>query len=92
MARHLLAAIVYVVVIGHRQYLKTSLDNLASRMRRAAAGGERYELPRLADLLARPELEALRQVLADRGVDVGELQEAIDQHVDQVRSQVEAAG
>jgi tetratricopeptide (TPR) repeat protein len=91
-ARHLLAAIVYDVVIDHRQFLKTDLNNLAIHMRRAAAGGRRYELPRLADLLARPELEALRQVLVDRGVDAGELQGSIDQLVDQVRSQVETAG
>ena len=61
-------------------------------MRRAAAGGERYELPRLADLLARPEFEVLRETLADRGVDHGELQGEIDRLVDQVRSEIEAAG
>lgn len=82
---------VYHVVIDHREFLKTGLHNLAIHVRRAGAGGERYELPRLTDLLARPEFEALRETLADRGVDLGELQGEIDRIVDQVRSQLEAA-
>lgn len=61
-------------------------------MRGAAACSGRYELPRPAELLERPDFAALRQVLAERGVDVGELQAAIDALVEQVRSQLEAGG
>lgn len=91
-AQHSLAAVVYDLITNHRQGLALRLRNLAIDMRRAAAGGGRYELPRLAELLERPDFAALRQVLAERGVDLGELQASIDAHVEQVRSQVEAGG
>jgi len=91
-AQHSLAAVVYDLITNHRQGLALRLRNLAIDMRRAAAGGGRYELPRLAELLERPDFAALRQVLAERGVDLGELQAGIDKLVEQVRSQVEAGG
>lgn len=92
MAQHSLAAVVYDVVTNHREDLARRLGNLAIDIRRAVTGGERYELPRLAKLLERPDFAALRQVLADREVNLGKLQGTIDALVDQVRSQVEAAG
>jgi tetratricopeptide (TPR) repeat protein len=86
MAHHSLAAIAYGVVTGRRQDLTVILRNLAIEIRRAAARGDRLELPRLADLLEQPEFDALRQTLAARAVDVGELQETIDGLVEQVRT------
>jgi tetratricopeptide (TPR) repeat protein len=90
-ARHMLAAIVYDLVIDQCQLLRIYRNNLGILMRRAAAKEKRYELPRLADLLERPEFAALRQVLTNGGVDLEQLQEAIDTLVEQVRKQAEAA-
>ena len=92
MAQQSLAAIAYDVTTNHRQDLAVRLENLAVDMRRAAAGGSRYELPRLPDLLARPEFTALKETLAAGGVDLVELQSTIDALVEQVRSQAEAGG
>jgi len=84
-ARHQLAAIVYDLVTAHRQLLAGHLRNLAIFMRRAAASGGRYELPRLAELLARPEFEPLQRTLAEWNVAVEELQGKVDQVVEEVR-------
>jgi len=80
-ARLLMAAIIYDLVIGHRQYRATHLRNLGIVMRKAAASGKRYELPRLAGLVARPEFEPLRRTLAERNVGVEALQAEIDRLV-----------
>ncbi len=76
-----MAAIIYDLVIGHRQGLATDLRNLEIFMRDAAASGKRYELPRLAGLVARPEFEPLRRTLAERNVEVEALQAEIDRLV-----------
>jgi tetratricopeptide (TPR) repeat protein len=73
-ARHRLAAIAYFLVIGHAQHLAPTLRSLAIAMRQAAAAGGRYELPRLAELLARPEFEPLRRTLTEWKVPLDELQ------------------
>jgi len=90
-ARHRLAGIAYDLVMGHGQLLATALRNLAFLMRLAAASGERYELTRLADLLARPELEPLQRTLTEWKVRLDELQAEIDQRVEEVRRGVEEA-
>jgi hypothetical protein len=87
-ARHDLAALVYRLVTGHGELLKTWRRNFAIRTRRAAAAGGRYELPRLADFLALPELDPLQRFLAEREVDPASLQAEIDALVEEVRSQV----
>jgi tetratricopeptide (TPR) repeat protein len=88
-ARHQLAAIVYDLIMNRRQGLQIKLHNLAIYMRRAAGSGERYELPRLAELLARSEFEPLRRTLTEWNVGLDELQAAIDEIVERVRSQIE---
>ena len=84
-ARYRLAAITYCILTQHHESLFVELNNFAIAVRSAATAGERYELPRLAALLERPDFAALRQALADRGVDIGELQATIDQFVEHVR-------
>ena len=86
--RHQLAAMAYRIVTGHGQHLESSLRNLSIRIRRAARQGRRYDLPRLADLLADPAFAALSLFLERRGAAPQELQAAIDTHVEQVRAQV----
>ena len=83
-----MAAIAYNLVMGHTQGLTRDLRNLAIDMREAAAAGGRYELPRLAELLARPEFEPLRRTLTEWKVALDELQAAIDQHVEEARRRV----
>jgi hypothetical protein len=73
---------------GHGQQLATWRRNLAIDMRRAAEAGQRYELPRLADLLADPEFDALQHFLTANRVDPAQLQSALDQLVDQVRKEL----
>ncbi len=67
-------------------------DREQDSMRQAAAAGRRYELPRLADLLERPEFEPLQRTLAERGVAVEAMQGRIDELVEEVRREVEAGG
>jgi tetratricopeptide (TPR) repeat protein len=86
-ARHMLAAIVYLVVIRHQEHLNIVLSNLGIHMSRAAASGSRYDLPPLAELLERPDLEALRQVLTDGGVNIEALQAQLDALVEEVRQE-----
>jgi hypothetical protein len=71
--------------------LTRDLRNLAIRMRKTAAAGGRYELPRLAELLVRPEFEPLQRTLAEWKVAVDELQAKIDELVEEVRQRVEEA-
>lgn len=82
--RHLMAAIVYAYISGHKQNLSVYLNNLALR-----AAPAPYESPRLADLLSRSEFNALRQMLDTHSVDAEKLQGSIDQLVEQVRQSVE---
>ena len=84
-ARHLLASIIYRLLATRHDILAIDLRNLNYRMRRATQSGGEYALPRVADLLARPEFEALARFVAQRGVDIQELQEAIDQLVERAR-------
>jgi tetratricopeptide (TPR) repeat protein len=91
-ARHQLAAIVYFLVMGHGQHLPTVMRNLAILMRRAAAEGGRYELPRLAELLARPEFEPLQRTLTEWNVAPDALQARVDEFVDEVWRRVEEGG
>jgi tetratricopeptide (TPR) repeat protein len=88
MARHTLVAGVYFLVSTRRDHLATWLNNLKIDIRHAARSGGRYELPRLAGLLARPGFEALGRFLAQFGVDVPQLQAQLDELVEGVRQEV----
>jgi tetratricopeptide (TPR) repeat protein len=77
-ARHLFAAITYLVVIGNQQHLTTFLGNLANRLQEAKEKGTTYPLPRLNELLQHAEFSSLRRWLVERGVEVGELQGVVD--------------
>ena len=90
-AAHQLAAGVYLLVVGHGDHLATWRRNLGIDARHAMANGQRYTLPRLNDVLARPAFAALHQFLDSRGVDRGVLQAAIDQMVEQAHEQPAAA-
>ncbi|MCX4239718.1 CHAT domain-containing protein [Paraliomyxa miuraensis] len=76
---HRLADLVYVLVSGQHEGIPTTLNNLAVVKREATAAGRTYDLPRLADTLARPAFEALHRFLTTREVDLPALQAAIDQ-------------
>lgn len=88
-ARHLLAAITYDLLTGHRQLLFNHLHNLSVDLRRDAAAGRTYALPRLAVLLARPEFEPLRHTLDQFNADPAALQSAIDPLVEQAGQQLQ---
>ena len=51
--------------------------------------GERYELPRLAELLARPDFEPLQRTLSEWNVELDALQAAIDEVMERMRRGVE---
>jgi len=84
-ARHVLADILYLLITTRLDRLATCLNNLKIRMNRAAQSGSRYDLPRIAALLSLPEFEALHHFLQHRQVDMGQLQETVDQMVEMVR-------
>jgi hypothetical protein len=71
-----------LVVIGNQQNLEIFLRSLANRLQEAKEKGTTYHpLPRLNELLQQGEFSTLRRWLAERKVDVGELQGRIDEVV-----------
>jgi tetratricopeptide (TPR) repeat protein len=89
-SRHRLASIIYDKVTGQIGNILTGLQNLAQDIRRAAQSSQRYELPRLSDLLAAHEFDPLKQFLTSRRVDLEQLQSALDQIVEKVRQQLKS--
>jgi hypothetical protein len=59
----------------------------SERSRRAAVAGGRYDLPRLADVLAQIAFAPLATWLAANQIDLDQLQARVDQLVDQTRRQ-----
>jgi len=84
-AKHLLSAIIYDLITQRHASLQNDLNNLKIRMNRAAQSGTRYDLPRVSELLARPEFEALGRFVEQFGVDAAELQGKVDEMVAGVR-------
>ncbi|MGE0084246.1 MAG: hypothetical protein AB7S75_07460 [Desulfococcaceae bacterium] len=84
-AKHMLADIIYRFLSKRFDILPISLNNLKNLIQRAAQSGSRYDLPRIAALLSLPEFEALHSFLQHRQVDMGQLQETVDQMVAQAR-------
>lgn len=82
---HELAALLYFLVAGLGQHLQTSFKNYAVRFRRAQEAGQPLAILTVAQLLADPAFDPLRQWLNDRQVDRAELQVAVDQFLQQVR-------
>jgi tetratricopeptide (TPR) repeat protein len=89
-SQHRLAAILYFVLAGYGQHIKTVLRALANDRQAAAQGGQHYELPRLGALLALPEFAALAQFLTRTQVDIAQLQSRLDALEAQVHEQPEA--
>ncbi len=85
---HRLAALVYRLVAGLGQDLQhLSLFNYAKRFRRAHEAGTMLAVPRVAELLADSAFDPLDKWLRQRGVDVDELQMAVDELLEQARQQ-----
>jgi tetratricopeptide (TPR) repeat protein len=84
-SRHQLAALVYRLVSGLGQSLRTSLHNYAVLFRRAHAAGTSLTVPRVAELLADPAFRPLEEWLRQRQADVDEVQAAVDQALDMAR-------
>jgi tetratricopeptide (TPR) repeat protein len=82
---HRLADLIYILVAGLGESLKTSLHNYAIRFREARAAGTVLAVPRVEELLADPAFASLAQWLSKREVPVDQLQSAVDQHLDQAR-------
>lgn len=82
---HEAAALVYLSATGHRQLLLTSTHNHALRLHRARQAGQEHTLPRLADLLTRPDFAPLRDWLTAGQANLDQLQEAVDAFVAQCR-------
>ncbi|HLM74073.1 MAG TPA: hypothetical protein VK459_15310 [Polyangiaceae bacterium] len=83
---HRTATLAYHAVAGLDMSL--SFENLVLDIRKASARSERFELPRLDALIAKPAFAVLRDFLVERKVDVPQLQAELDALVDQVRAQV----
>jgi tetratricopeptide (TPR) repeat protein len=81
---HQLAALVYRLVTGLDT--RDSLVTLANRIREAAAVGERFALPALAELLADPAFAPLGAFLREWGADLSALQSRIDALVEETRA------
>jgi tetratricopeptide (TPR) repeat protein len=84
-ARHQLVAVVYCLAIGLAQSLQVIFHNYVILFRTAASARTEPSIPRLAELLDDPAFAALKEWLAQRQVDLDNLQAAIDQILDQAR-------
>jgi hypothetical protein len=87
---HQLVALIYTLVAGLGEALKTSLNNYAIRFRRARAAGTVLAVPRVEELLADPAFAPLAQWLSKREVPVDQLQSAVDQHINLARQDGES--
>lgn len=83
--RHGLAALIYLLVSGLWQLLKTLLRNYATDFRRAQAASTTLTVPRVAELLADPAFRPLDDWLRQRQVAVEEVQAAVDQFLEMAR-------
>ena len=84
--RHQLAALIYRLVSGLGQDLQASLAQLRHPTSAAPTTPARsFDVPRVAELLADPAFRPLDDWLRQRKADVGEVQAAVDQVLDQVR-------
>jgi tetratricopeptide (TPR) repeat protein len=90
-AAHELAALLYFVAIGHGQHIQTVARNHVVRLRRARQSGGEHKLPRVAELVARPDFAALRDWLTAAQVDLEQLQEAVDAFTARCRQMAEQA-
>ena len=86
---HGLASLTYRVVTRHDA--TSDLHNLALRIRQAAARGERFDLPRLSDLLDQPAFSVLRAFLGEWRVSIPDLEAAIEKLIEAIRTQVTGA-
>jgi tetratricopeptide (TPR) repeat protein len=84
-SHHRLAALIYVLVAGLGESLKTSLGNYAICFRLARAAGTVLAVPRVEELLADPAFAPLAQRLSKREVPLNQLQSDVDQLLDQAR-------
>jgi tetratricopeptide (TPR) repeat protein len=87
---HQLAALIYTLVAGLGESLKTSLHNYAIRFREARAVGTELAVPRVEELLADPAFAPLAQWLSKREVPLDQLQSAVDQHINLARQDGES--
>jgi tetratricopeptide (TPR) repeat protein len=87
---HQLASLIYKLVAGLGESLKTSLGNYAIGFREARAAGAELAVPRVEELLANPAFAPLAQWLSKREVPVDQLQTAVDQCLDQARQDGES--
>jgi tetratricopeptide (TPR) repeat protein len=86
---HQLAALAYRLAC--RLDLSIPIRNLAGRIRKAIERGESFELPRLADLVAKPAFASLRIFLTSNNLSIDSLQVSIDECIEQVRTLVDMA-
>ena len=82
---HGLAALGYFFATGSTELLKTTLHNYVIDFRTAASARTEPNIPPLAELLDDPAFAALKEWLAQRQVDLDDLQVAIDELLDQAR-------
>jgi tetratricopeptide (TPR) repeat protein len=83
--RHQLAALVYKLVAGLGQHLRTSLRNYAIDFRRARSRGAELAVPCVAELLADPAFHPLKQWLQQRQVGAEQLQGEVDHFLELAR-------
>lgn len=81
-ACHALAALIYRLVAKLGQHLESSLHYYLINFKDASAG---ISVPRVATVLSDPAFAPLEQWLRQRGVDLDELQAAVDQFLGQIR-------
>jgi tetratricopeptide (TPR) repeat protein len=84
-ARHRLVAFVYFRATEATQRLKTSFHNYVITFAAAPLTATEPNIPRLAELLDYPAFAALNEWLVQQQVDLGDLQAAVDEFLDQAR-------
>jgi len=83
---HQLAALVYRIVASLHQSLKASVRHYVIDFGRSQHEGAPPAIPRLEQLLARPDFDPLRRWLDARAVKYNELQKKIDEHLNSART------
>lgn len=87
--KHQLAALVYSLATGLGQSLQTSFHNYTIVFRRALSSGIAPSIPTVASLVSDPAFASLAHWLAERGIPLDQLQDAVDNFLDQSRQAAE---
>ena len=91
-ACHWLAALCYDLIAGQSTLVGDHVGNLVNAMKKAQDRGVTFFLPTVETLLADAEFDALRRFLTERAASLPDLQRALDEILNKVKTELTMLG